>query len=71
MQVSGQLHVLATLTPRKISRYPLDRRLVKPQSRSELYGVEKVLLSLPGIEPQSSSPQLVTILNKLPRLRFD
>jgi hypothetical protein len=32
--MAGQLHALAALFPRKEPQYPLDRRLVVPQSRS-------------------------------------
>jgi hypothetical protein len=39
----------------KNPRYPLDRRLGGPQSRSGRCGLEKNLLPLPGIEPQISS----------------
>jgi hypothetical protein len=34
-------------------RYPMDRRLGRPQSRSVRCGEERNLLPLPGIEPQS------------------
>jgi len=37
MDVSGQLHVPAALPPGKEPRYPLDRRLNGPQSRSRSY----------------------------------
>jgi hypothetical protein len=40
----------------KRPRYPLERRLDVPQSRSEHCGVEKIALSLSGIESQPSSP---------------
>jgi hypothetical protein len=41
------------LNPRgKGSRYPLDRRPARPQSRSGHCGEEKNLLSLPGIVPR-------------------
>jgi hypothetical protein len=49
-------------------RYPLDRRLAGPQSRSGSYGEEKNLLLLPGIEPRPSSPQPVSIPTELSRL---
>jgi hypothetical protein len=42
----------------KRPRYPLDRRLCGSQCQSRLSGVEKNQLSLPGIEPRSSSPLL-------------
>jgi hypothetical protein len=51
MEVSGQLHTPAALPPGKEPRrYPLDRRLGGPQSRSGLRG-EKNNLVLPVIEP--------------------
>jgi hypothetical protein len=34
MEVSSELHAPATLSPGKEPRYPLDRRLGGPQSRS-------------------------------------
>jgi hypothetical protein len=34
LEVSGQLHAPAALPPGKKPRYPLDRRLSGPQSRS-------------------------------------
>jgi hypothetical protein len=34
MEVNGQLHDPAGLFPGKTPRYPLDRRLCEPQSRS-------------------------------------
>jgi hypothetical protein len=46
--VSGQRHATER-TP----RYPLDRRLRGPQSRSGHRGRVKTLLLLPGIEPRS------------------
>jgi hypothetical protein len=36
----------------KSPRYPLDRRLGQPQSRSGRCGVDKNILTLPGIEPR-------------------
>jgi hypothetical protein len=44
MEVSGQLHVPAALSP-------LNRRLGGPQSRSESGGEEKNYQLPPGIEP--------------------
>jgi hypothetical protein len=41
MEVNGQLHAPATLPPGKEPRYPLDRRLGGPQSRSGRSGEEK------------------------------
>jgi hypothetical protein len=50
-------------TPRgNTSRYPMDRRLGGPQSRSERSGEEKgKSLSLPGIEPRSSNITFETL----------
>jgi hypothetical protein len=39
--VSGQLHAPAALSRRKNFRYPLSRRLSRPQSRCECGGEEK------------------------------
>jgi hypothetical protein len=36
--------------------YPMDRKVGGPQRQSGLYGEEKSLLPLPGIEPQSLYP---------------
>jgi hypothetical protein len=41
---------------RKSPRYPSDRRLGRPQSRSGRCAVQTNLLALAGIEPQTSSP---------------
>jgi hypothetical protein len=41
--VSSQLHPPAALPPGKEPRYPLDRRLGGPQSRSGRCGEEKIL----------------------------
>jgi hypothetical protein len=48
MKVSGQPHASAVLPPRNGSRYPLDRRLGGPQSRSGRRGEEEIL-DLTGI----------------------
>jgi hypothetical protein len=50
MEVSGQLHGPATLPSGKKLRYPLDRRLGGPQSRSGRGGEEKDSQPPPGIE---------------------
>jgi hypothetical protein len=56
------------LYPRgKRLRYPLDRRLGRPQSRSGRCGEEKKL-ALPAIEPEPSSPYPVAIPTELSRL---
>jgi hypothetical protein len=54
--LSGQRHAPAALYPRERSRrYPLNRRLGGPQSRSGRRGWKKNPLPLSGIEPRSSS----------------
>jgi hypothetical protein len=45
MEVNGQLHAPTALPLGKSPRYPLDRKLSGPRSRSELYGEEKNLAS--------------------------
>jgi hypothetical protein len=55
MRVSGQRHAPAAPHPGKGHRYPLDRRLGGPQSRSGHEGYRKNPVRLPGIEPWSSS----------------
>jgi len=59
MEVSGQLHALATLPQGKEPsppRYLLDRRLDGPQSRSECGGVDKNSQPLSGLEPPITQP---------------
>jgi hypothetical protein len=51
MEVSGQLHAPAAFPPGKEIRYPLNRRLGGPQSRSGRDGEEKNSQPPPGIEP--------------------
>jgi hypothetical protein len=50
MEVSGQRHAPAALPPGKRPRYPLDRRLDGPQSRSGRGGEEKNSQPPPGID---------------------
>jgi hypothetical protein len=45
MEVSGHLHATVALLPRKEFRFPLDRRLGRPQSRSGCGGEEKSVKS--------------------------
>jgi hypothetical protein len=52
MVVVGQRHAQAALSP-GITRYPLYRGLGGPQSQSERFGEEKIILPLPGFEPQN------------------
>jgi hypothetical protein len=55
-EVRGRLHVPAALSPRKAApRYPLDRRLGGPQSRSRRCE-EKNPLLLPGIKIPAVQP---------------
>lgn len=68
---------MVSITPRprfifeKGLRYPFDKRLGEPESRSGLRGWKKNPLRPPppmsGIEPPSTSPQLVTVLIELSR----
>jgi hypothetical protein len=61
------------LYPRgKSPRYPLDRRLGGPQSRSGRFGEEKILdpIGTRTRTPRSSSPQLVAIPTTLSRLLY-
>jgi hypothetical protein len=57
----------AALPPGKEPRYPLDRRLGGPQSRSGLCGGDKIL-SLLGIEHRSSIPSPITTPTELSRI---
>jgi hypothetical protein len=66
MEVSGQLHAPAALPPGKSPRYPLDRRLGGPQSRSGRFGEEKILDS--NSDPSVFQPELVAITTTLSRL---
>jgi hypothetical protein len=50
MEVSGQLPASAGLPQGKNSRYPLNRWLGGPQSRSERGGEEKNSQALPGLQ---------------------
>jgi hypothetical protein len=58
MEVSGQLHAPAALTPKERvpGTYPLDRRLGGPQSRSGRVGEEKNSQPLPGLETSIIQP---------------
>jgi len=53
MEVSGQLHVPVALLPGKQPQYPLDRRMVGPQSSSGHGVKEKNSQPPPEIELQS------------------
>lgn len=50
MKISIQLHPLATLTPRKEPRYPLNRWLAGSQSLYEHSGEETKFLTVSVIE---------------------
>jgi len=51
MEMNGQLHAPAALTPGKLPPYPLDRRLGGPQSRSGHGGEEKNSQPPPRMSP--------------------
>jgi hypothetical protein len=53
MEVSGQLHASAALTP---GEEPFDRRLAGLQSRTGHGGEEKIFHPLPGLEPPIVQP---------------
>jgi hypothetical protein len=60
--------------PGKIPRYPSDRRLVEPQSRSERGGEEKNSQPLPGLEPpiiQLVAQRYATELSRVPNIIID
>jgi hypothetical protein len=68
MEVSGQLHTPAALPPGQEARYPLDKRLGGPQSRSRRGGGEKNSQPPPGLEPpiiQSVAQRYTTELSQL------
>jgi hypothetical protein len=45
MEVNDQLHAVAALTQGKELRYPFDRRLGGPQSRSGRGGEDRIILA--------------------------
>ena len=59
MAICGQHHAPVVVPPGKKHRYPFNTRLGGPQSRSERFGEDKNLVSLPGFEPRII--QLVTL----------
>jgi hypothetical protein len=73
MEVSGQFYAPAALFTGKQSRYPLCRRLVKPQSRAGRCEEEKSFLSLPGVEGLLGRPihNLTAIQTELSRPHLD
>jgi hypothetical protein len=50
MEVSGEYHATAALSPGRERRYPLYRRLGGPQSDLDNLEKRKILLFLPGNE---------------------
>jgi hypothetical protein len=57
MEVSGQLHAPVHLPPGKIPWYPLDRRLVAPQSRLDAVVKRKIPSPLRESNPRTSIVQ--------------
>jgi hypothetical protein len=55
MKVSGQTHVLATLSPGKSIRYPVNRRACGPQSQSECRDEENIPVSNANRNPAIQS----------------
>jgi hypothetical protein len=51
MDESGQLHATVALHQGKSTRYPLDRRVDEPQSRSGRGGEKKISQPLPETQP--------------------
>jgi hypothetical protein len=71
MEVSGQLHIPAALSPGKSPRYPLDRRLGRPQRRSGRGDEENNSQPPPEIEPpnpERPANSLVAIPAEVSRL---
>jgi hypothetical protein len=60
MEVCGQLHAPAALSPGKSPLYPLDRRLGKSQSRSGRRGEEKMFRPRQGLKQVYSVVQTMT-----------
>jgi hypothetical protein len=56
MEVNGQFHAPAALTPWIQPPVPIGQALDEPQSLPRLYVEDKVLLPLPGIESPSFIP---------------
>jgi hypothetical protein len=67
MEVSGQLHALAVYRRGKSPRYPLDRRLPGPQSRSGCGGENKSI-PLPESYPGRPTCSRVTIMTDYRRV---
>jgi hypothetical protein len=70
MELSDQLHDLASLHPGKSPWYPLDGRQDEPQNQSGSCGEEKNALPLLEIEPWPLSPYTVTIRTELYRIPY-
>jgi len=71
MEVSGQLNAPSTLFPRKETRYPLDRKLDGPQSRSTHGGEEKFPWPSWESSPCHPARSVVAILTGLSRLEAE
>ena len=56
MEANGSLHASAAVPPEKEPRYPLNRRLGGPHSRTGFGEKDKNVLSLPSIEPRTVPP---------------
>jgi hypothetical protein len=70
MEVSGQMHAPARITPGKAPWYPLNRRLGGGgQSRCGPFGEEKICCPYRDWHHGPSSAQFVAVLTELSRLR--
>ena len=61
MAVCGRHHTPAAVPPGKKHRYRLNTRLGGPHSRSERFGKDKNLVSLPAFEPRIVQPVALAI----------
>jgi hypothetical protein len=59
LEVSGQLHIRAALPPVKEPRYPLDRKLVGPETGQDDVEKRKILTLLGLVNPDPSVIQPV------------
>jgi hypothetical protein len=64
MEVSGQLHAISTLLPRKELPITIVKKARRNQIPSSCFGEEKNLLPVPGLEvhPHSLQPNYFTCL---------
>jgi hypothetical protein len=53
MEISGKIHVSASLSAGKNSHYPLNRRLGGPQRQSGRFEKDKILFQLRGFKHQT------------------